>query len=44
MTGQVKYTYRPEYCLPLPIPLDAAVNQSEVAAWKQKILESNNKE
>lgn len=43
-TGQLKYTYRPEYCLPLSIPLEAVVNQSEVAAWKQKQLESNNKD
>lgn len=24
---KVKYTYRPEYILPLPIPLEAAVNK-----------------
>lgn len=29
-TGQVKYTYRPEYCLPLSIPLEAAINISDI--------------
>ncbi|XP_032667917.1 ubiquitin carboxyl-terminal hydrolase 5 [Odontomachus brunneus] len=31
---KVKYTYRPEYILPLPIPLEAAVNKDEVAAYE----------
>lgn len=30
----MKYTYRPEYILPLPIPLEAATNKEEVAAYE----------
>ncbi|XP_014607776.1 PREDICTED: ubiquitin carboxyl-terminal hydrolase 5 isoform X2 [Polistes canadensis] len=33
-SGKVKYTYRPEYILPLPIPLEAATNKEEVAAYE----------
>ncbi|XP_063233361.1 ubiquitin carboxyl-terminal hydrolase 5 [Bacillus rossius redtenbacheri] len=32
---KVKYTYRTEYSLPLPIPLEAAVNKDEVAAYEK---------
>lgn len=35
-SAKVKYTHRPEYLLPLPIPLKAAVNQEEVAAFEAK--------
>ena len=38
-TGQVRYSYRVEYCLPLPIPLEAAVNKEEVAAYEKKKAE-----
>jgi ubiquitin carboxyl-terminal hydrolase 5/13 len=31
---KVKYTYRTEYSLPLPIPLEAAINKEEVAAYE----------
>ena len=31
---KVKYTYRPEYLLPLPIPLESATNKEEVAAYE----------
>ncbi|RZF34558.1 hypothetical protein LSTR_LSTR017566 [Laodelphax striatellus] len=30
---QVKYTSRTEYCLPVPVPLEAAVNKAEVDTW-----------
>lgn len=30
---KVKYMYRTEYSLPLPIPLDAAVNMEEVIVY-----------
>lgn len=33
-SNKVKYTYRPEYILPLPIPLEVAVNKNEVAAYE----------
>ncbi|XP_017890085.1 ubiquitin carboxyl-terminal hydrolase 5 [Ceratina calcarata] len=33
-SNKVKYTYRPEYLLPLPIPVEAAVNKEEVAAYE----------
>ncbi|KAF7990994.1 hypothetical protein HCN44_000799 [Aphidius gifuensis] len=29
-SGKVKYSYRPEYLLPLPIPLNSAINKDEV--------------
>ncbi|CAG7723166.1 unnamed protein product [Allacma fusca] len=35
-TGQVRYSFRVEYCLPLPIPLEAAINKDEVAAYELK--------
>lgn len=40
----MKYTYRPEYCLPLSIPLEATINNSEVEEWEKKQAESDNKE
>jgi len=40
----LKYINRPEFCLPLSIPLEATVNKAEVAAWEQKRLETNDKE
>ncbi|VVC39492.1 Hypothetical protein CINCED_3A020265 [Cinara cedri] len=43
-TGQVKYTTRPEYCLPLSIPLEDVINKEEVAAWQQRKEETNNSE
>ncbi|XP_059469989.1 ubiquitin carboxyl-terminal hydrolase 5 [Neocloeon triangulifer] len=33
---KVKYTYRTEYCLPLPIPESAATNKDDVAAYEAK--------
>ncbi|XP_071446466.1 ubiquitin carboxyl-terminal hydrolase 5 [Hetaerina americana] len=32
---KVKYTHRTEYSLPLPIPLEAAINKEEVAAYEE---------
>ncbi|XP_075236962.1 ubiquitin specific protease 5 [Lycorma delicatula] len=40
---KVKYTYRTEYCLPLPIPLEAAINKNEVANWEAKKAEAEAK-
>ncbi|XP_039301074.1 ubiquitin carboxyl-terminal hydrolase 5-like, partial [Nilaparvata lugens] len=34
VSKKVKYTHRTEYCLPVPIPLEAALNKEEVAAWE----------
>ncbi|KZC06438.1 PREDICTED: ubiquitin carboxyl-terminal hydrolase 5 [Dufourea novaeangliae] len=31
---KVKYTYRPEYLLPLPISLESAINKKQVAAYE----------
>uniref|UniRef100_A0A1B6CS55 Ubiquitin carboxyl-terminal hydrolase 14 n=1 Tax=Clastoptera arizonana TaxID=38151 RepID=A0A1B6CS55_9HEMI len=36
---KVNYTYRTEYCLPLPIPLDSAINKDEVQAYKNHVKE-----
>lgn len=33
---KVKYTYRTEYCMPLPIPMSAATNQAEVDEYEAK--------
>ncbi|XP_076451842.1 ubiquitin carboxyl-terminal hydrolase 5-like [Babylonia areolata] len=33
---KVKYTYREDFLLPLPIPLEAAINKDEVAAYESK--------
>ncbi|XP_071869178.1 ubiquitin specific protease 5 [Bombus fervidus] len=33
-SNKVKYTYRTEYLLPLPIPVETAVNKDEVAAYE----------
>lgn len=43
-TGQIKYTFRPEYCLPLCIPLEAAINLSEINEWKERQENSNDTE
>ncbi|XP_050444906.1 ubiquitin carboxyl-terminal hydrolase 5 [Cataglyphis hispanica] len=40
---KVKYTLRPEYILPLPIPLEAAVNKDEVAAYEAQKKEAEAK-
>ncbi|KAM0730160.1 Ubiquitin carboxyl-terminal hydrolase 5 [Formica fusca] len=40
---KVKYTSRPEYILPLPIPLEAAVNKDEVAAYETQKKEAEAK-
>lgn len=37
---KVKYTYRSEYCLPLPIPLEEATNKAEVDKYEQAKLEA----
>lgn len=42
-THKVKYTHRTEYCLPLPIPVETAVNKAEVAAWEKKKAEAEAK-
>ncbi|KAF7990633.1 hypothetical protein HCN44_000438 [Aphidius gifuensis] len=33
-SGKVKYSYRPEYLLPLPIPLNCAINKDEVNTYE----------
>ncbi|KAF7995245.1 hypothetical protein HCN44_004717 [Aphidius gifuensis] len=33
-SGKVKYSYRPEYLLPLPIPLNSAINKDEVNTYE----------
>ncbi|KAK7487678.1 hypothetical protein BaRGS_00021097 [Batillaria attramentaria] len=35
-SGKVKYSTREDFILPLPIPLDAAINKAEVAAFEAK--------
>ncbi|KAJ9588235.1 hypothetical protein L9F63_018399, partial [Diploptera punctata] len=40
---KVKYTYRTEYSLPLTIPLEAAVNKEEVAAYEAQKAEAEAK-
>ncbi|XP_076283534.1 ubiquitin specific protease 5 [Lasioglossum baleicum] len=42
-SNKVKYTYRPEYLLPLPIPVKAAINKEEVAAYEALKLEAETK-
>ncbi|EZA52425.1 ubiquitin carboxyl-terminal hydrolase 5 [Ooceraea biroi] len=42
-SSKVKYTYRPEYILPLPIPMEAAVNKDEVAAYEAQKKEAEAK-
>ncbi|KAK7864561.1 hypothetical protein R5R35_007330 [Gryllus longicercus] len=39
VSKKVKYTYRAEYSLPLSIPLDAATNKEEVAAYEARRAE-----
>ena len=36
---KVKYMYRTEYSLPLPIPLEAAVNKEQVSQYEMKKAE-----
>ncbi|XP_029173913.1 ubiquitin carboxyl-terminal hydrolase 5 isoform X2 [Nylanderia fulva] len=40
---KVKYTHRPEYILPLPIPLELAVNKDEVTAYETQKKEAEAK-
>ena len=35
-SGQVRYTYRPEYHLPVPVPLETATNLDEVKAYEER--------
>ncbi|XP_015606873.1 ubiquitin carboxyl-terminal hydrolase 5 [Cephus cinctus] len=42
-SNKVKYTHRPEYLIPLPIPLKEAVNKDEVAAYEAKKKEAESK-
>ena len=35
-SGQVRYTYRSEYHLPVPVPLETASNLEEVQAYNEK--------
>jgi ubiquitin carboxyl-terminal hydrolase 5/13 len=37
---KVKYTYRTEYCLPLPIPLNTATNKEELDKYEQTKAEA----
>jgi ubiquitin carboxyl-terminal hydrolase 5/13 len=39
-SGKVSYKYRQEYLLPLPIPVSAAHNKDEVAAFERKKAEA----
>jgi len=39
VTGMVQYSHRAEYCVPLPIPLEAALNKAEVAAYEKRKAE-----
>lgn len=39
-SGKVKYTYRDEWCLPLPIPLYMATNIAEVEEYENRVLEA----
>lgn len=36
VSSKVQYFYRTDYCLPLMIPLEAATNKDEVAAFEAK--------
>ncbi|KAK3106047.1 hypothetical protein FSP39_011642, partial [Pinctada imbricata] len=38
-SGKVKYSNRPEYCLALPIPMEAATNKKEVEEYEKKKAE-----
>lgn len=42
-SNKVKYNYRPEYLLPLPIPVETAINQEEVAAYEALKKETETK-
>lgn len=42
-SGKVKYTYRDEWCLPLPIPLHMATNIEEVNEYEKKLAEATSK-
>ncbi|XP_033328036.2 ubiquitin specific protease 5 [Megalopta genalis] len=42
-SNKVKYTHRPEYLLPLPIPVESAINKEEVAAYEALKLEAETK-
>ncbi|XP_057320588.1 ubiquitin carboxyl-terminal hydrolase 5 [Microplitis mediator] len=39
-SGNVTYSYRPEYLLPIPIPMGAATNKDEVAAHEREKKEA----
>lgn len=39
----MKYTHRVEYCLPLPIPLNAAINKEAVAAYEARRNSTENR-
>uniref|UniRef100_A0A1X7UQQ6 Ubiquitin carboxyl-terminal hydrolase n=1 Tax=Amphimedon queenslandica TaxID=400682 RepID=A0A1X7UQQ6_AMPQE len=36
VSGKVRYSVRPDSILTLPVPMETASNQAEVAAWKEK--------
>ncbi|XP_033225385.1 ubiquitin carboxyl-terminal hydrolase 5 [Belonocnema kinseyi] len=40
---KVQYTTRPEFLLPLPMPLEAAINKEQVAAYEAKKTEAEKK-
>nr|CAG4638254.1 EOG090X0181 [Cyclestheria hislopi] len=39
-SGQVRYTYRPEYHLPVPVPLETASNLDEVRQYEKRKKEA----
>lgn len=38
-SGKVKYTNRSDYCLALPVPLEAAINKDDVALYEAKKID-----
>ena len=39
-SGKVRYVTRPDQYLPLPVPMDEAVNKEEVAAYQARKAEA----
>jgi ubiquitin carboxyl-terminal hydrolase 5/13 len=40
-SGKVQYQYRDDYCLPIMIPMEAAVNKDELEAFAAKQAQSS---